>query len=203
MKKEDKTERTKERILKAAMVEFGKYGYAGASLNNICKTGISKGLLYHNFENKDAVYLACVEHCFCQLTQYLAQQNIGADIRRYMNCRLQFFRENESEARLFFEAVLQPPARLGRQINELRKDFDALNRELYLKTLASVSLRQGVTQEDALNYFTLMQNMFNGYFSSPVYRGMPMSEVMTAHEAGLEKLLDFMLYGIAQRRAEK
>jgi TetR/AcrR family transcriptional regulator len=57
MKKEMKTELTKEKILSAAMKEFGAKGYEGASLNHICETGIAKGLLYHNYENKDALFL--------------------------------------------------------------------------------------------------------------------------------------------------
>ena len=64
MKKEEKTELTKERILTAAMEEFGEKGYAAAALNNICAAGIPKGLLYHNYENKDALYLACVKRSF-------------------------------------------------------------------------------------------------------------------------------------------
>lgn len=36
------------------MQEFGSKGYRGASLNTICEAGIPKGLLYHNFKNKDA-----------------------------------------------------------------------------------------------------------------------------------------------------
>ena len=58
MRKETKTERTKERILAAAMDEFGSKGYAASSLNNICNAGISKGLLYHNFKSKDDLFLA-------------------------------------------------------------------------------------------------------------------------------------------------
>lgn len=203
MKQEKKTELTKEKIIKAAMKEFGTKGYVGASLNNICESGISKGLLYHNFENKDAIYLACVKRCFCQFTDYLKQQDIGADSQKYMSVRLCYFREHEKDAHLFFEAVLQPPAHLSKQIAQLRTDFDKLNRELYEKILLTVTLRSGVTQEDALSYFTLVQTMFNGYFSSPVYRGLSISERMIVHEENLSKLLDFMLYGIAESEVEK
>ena len=59
MKKAEKTELTKKKILHQAMQEFGSKGYRGASLNAICEAGIPKGLLYHNFKNKDALYLAC------------------------------------------------------------------------------------------------------------------------------------------------
>ncbi|MBP8715827.1 MAG: TetR/AcrR family transcriptional regulator, partial [Lachnospiraceae bacterium] len=64
MKKELKTELTKEKIILAAIDEFGRNGYYGSSLNSICDTGIAKGLLYHNFANKNAIYLACVQRCF-------------------------------------------------------------------------------------------------------------------------------------------
>ena len=43
MKKEEKTELTRKRILAAAMKEFGENGYQGASLNRICDIGIPKG----------------------------------------------------------------------------------------------------------------------------------------------------------------
>ena len=64
MKKAEKTERTKERILQAAMEEFGRKGYAAATIGAICSEhGIAKGLLYHNFVGKDDLYLACVSRC--------------------------------------------------------------------------------------------------------------------------------------------
>lgn len=199
MKQEMKTELTKEKIIKAAIIEFGTKGYSGASLNTICNSGISKGLLYHNFENKDAIFIACVKRCFRKFTDYLKQQDIGADFHKYMSARLCYFNEHKKEAHIFFEAVLQPPIQLQAEIAELRTDFDMLNRELYQKVLSSVSLRPGITEKEALSYFTLMQTMFNGYFSSPAYRELSLSERMIAHEESLSKLLDFMLYGIAER----
>lgn len=101
MKKEEKTQLTRERILQAAIKEFGANGYTGASINTICETGISKGLLYHNFKNKDAVYLACIRVCFEKMTEYLGKQDIGSDLQSYMNARFRFFREYENEARIF------------------------------------------------------------------------------------------------------
>ena len=200
MKKEIKTELTKEKILTAAMEEFGTKGYAGSSLNNICNAGISKGLLYHNYENKDALYLACVDRCFRELTEYLKKAEIGADLSSYAQARLLFFREHEHQARLFFETILQPPVSLKKEICVLREDFDQFNQALYREMLDSIILRPDVTKDDAMQYFTLMQDMFNGYFSSPALCGLSFSDAITVHEEILSKLLDFMLYGIAERR---
>ncbi|MGL4337934.1 MAG: TetR/AcrR family transcriptional regulator [Turicibacter sp.] len=50
-------------ILNAAMREFVKKGYQNASTNEIVKVaGISKGLLFHYFENKKNLFLFLCEH---------------------------------------------------------------------------------------------------------------------------------------------
>lgn len=197
MKKELKTELTKEKIINAAIDEFGTKGYAGASLNAICGAGIAKGLLYHNFKNKDALYLACAAHCYKHLMDHLIKENACTDIHHYMDTRLRFFQKNASEAHLFFEVLLQPPVSLENELLELRKDLDALNQVFYKKVLDSVKLREDISQEEALQYFVFVQNMFNGYFSSPAFCGVSLSEAINIHETNLYRLLDFILYGIA------
>lgn len=199
MRKEEKTELTKEKILKAAMQEFGSNGYVGASINTICKAGIQKGLIYHNFKNKDALYLACVERCFQSLTNYLKEADIGNDLEKYMRVRMEYFEKNKMEARIFFDAVLQPPEELNEQIIILRKEFDELSKELYRKILDSIELRQEITYDDAMEYFTMMQYMFNSYFSSRTYCTLTLSDKMNVHETNLPRVLDLMLYGIARR----
>ena len=107
MKKQEKTERTRERIVGAAIEEFGTVGYSAAAINNICSGHeISKGLLYHNFTGKDALYLACVSRCFAEVTAYLKDQDIGDDLERYMQLRIRYFSQHPLCARIFFEAVL-------------------------------------------------------------------------------------------------
>lgn len=203
MKKEEKTELTKERILKAAMEEFGAKGYAAATIGTICgEHGIAKGLLYHNFTGKDDLYLACVSRCFDEVTAYL-QQDMGSDLHRYMERRLQYFSDHPLWAGVFFEAVLQPPAALAADIRARKQAFDRLNRHIYRAALSGMTLRDGVTEEDALAYYEIMQEMFNGYFSSPAYAGKDFERIVAEHEDKLAKMLDFMLYGIAERGAGK
>ncbi|MCI5679433.1 MAG: TetR/AcrR family transcriptional regulator [Bacteroidales bacterium] len=146
MKKAEKTELTKKKILHQAMQKFGSKGYRGASLNAICEAGIPKGLLYHNFKNKDALYLACVAECFRALTNCFKEAKIGNDLEKYMRVRMAFFNEHEMEARIFFDAVLQPPEALYDQISDLKKEFDALNKTIYQQVLYSIELREGITQ---------------------------------------------------------
>lgn len=204
MKQEERTELTKERILQAAVQEFGTNGYAASTLNAICNNhGISKGLLYHNFSGKDELYMACVSQCFADVTEYLKGEDIQDDLEKYMRIRLQYFSQNPRYARIFFEAMLQPPAALSTQIRTLRKDFDAFNRRIYRAALSKVKLREGFTETDAIEYYEIMQEMFNGYFSSPAYAGKDFQSLVADHEEKLPKMLNLMLYGIGERRTEK
>ena len=200
MKKELKTELTKEKIITLAINEFGTKGYMGASLNTICSAGISKGLIYHNFKNKDALYLTCVSRCFQKLINYLKEQDIGASLQCYIDARHRFFSEQKQESKLFFEVILQPPQALAEQIREIRKEYDLFNEALYKKILETITLREGVSEIDAMQYFSVVQTVFNGYFSTPAFSGQSFPDIVGAHEENLQKVFEFMLYGIAKRR---
>lgn len=204
MKQEKRTELSRKRILQSAFAEFGSTGYDGSSLNTICsKNNISKGLIYHNFSGKDELYLACVAQCISDVTEFLKQQDIQDDPEKYMQLRFEYFLKNTQHARIFFEAMLQPPKGLKTQIQKLRMEFDAFNREIYRNVLSKVTLREGVCETDAINYFEIMQEMFNGYFSSLSYTGKDFQLLVQDHEEWLAKILDFILYGIVERGINK
>lgn len=199
MKQSERTEQTKEKIIAAAIEEFGTHGYVASSLNSICsKHDIAKGLIYHNFKDKDTLYLACTDRCFSVVTAYFEESNTHLSLELYLNLRYRFFSENPLYARIFFEAILQPPAMLKESIRVQRRNFDALNREIYRSALQKMTLRNGISEAQALSYFEIMQEMFNGYFSSSAYAGYDFSVVVTEHEEKLNQMLDFMLYGIVK-----
>ena len=198
MKKSEKTEITVMKILYAAMNEFGKNGYSGGTVNNICSAGINKGLLYHNFKGKDELYLTCLRQSCRKLMEYISAHNGTVDLESYMSSRMNFFDEYPNEARIFFEALLNPPSHLSDEIHEALADFNELNEEIYNKTLDTLVLRDGISREDANSYFHLMQLMLNGYFSSPAFQNASLQEKVKMHELMLPKIFDCMLYGIAK-----
>lgn len=118
MKKQEKTRKTKDRILAAALEEFGSKSYDAASINSICETGqIPKGLLYHNFKGKDELYLLCVKACYDELAAALKAQfseiwDAKEGLQNLLIIRQRFFQENPCYANSFFNAVLQPPKHL-------------------------------------------------------------------------------------------
>lgn len=202
MKKEEKTLLTKTKILNAAMEEFGKKGYEGGTINHICNTGINKGLIYHNFVNRDTLYLTCVKYSCENFAHYISQNGADDNVSSYMAARKEYFQNNEEEAHLFFEALLNPPSNLITDIHEILQPIFELNNRVYQTILSRLSFREGVTKEDAEKYFFLMQEMFNGYFSSPKFLNQSTDEIMNQHEMNIPKLLEYMLYGIAKKEED-
>ena len=58
----------REKILLACIDEFSAHGYQNASTNRIVKAaGISKGLLFHYFDNKKTLFITILDHTISQL----------------------------------------------------------------------------------------------------------------------------------------
>ena len=116
MKQEKKSALSREKILDAAMEEFARRGYAGASLNAVWEEKHnSKGMIYHHFRDKDELYLLCVKRCFDALTDCLSGEaaqdtgTAGERVERYFSSRLRFFSENPQLLGLFADASMDPP----------------------------------------------------------------------------------------------
>lgn len=203
MKRTIRTELTVSKIQEAALEEFGANGYAGGTINNICKRGINKGLIYHNFKDKDELYLVCLENSCKKLVSLIQESGCTSDQLQYMELRMRFFTEYPNEAHIFFEAILQPQEKLRDRIKQILEPFEEINEKIYRSVISGITLRDGITEEDAIDYFRQMQSMFNGYFSSFAYRYMTLDKQIREHEMNLSKLLDFMLYGIAKGGTQK
>lgn len=147
MKREEKNQQTKRRIMDSALAEFSSKGYGASSVNAISAAqDVSKGIIYHYFETKDDLFLACVEECFQRLTEYIREsmtEQRGAERRleEYFAVRTRFFRTYPVYQRIFCEAAIAPPARLRAAIQRRREDFDALNLQILERLLSSLSLR--------------------------------------------------------------
>lgn len=202
MKKEEKTQRTRERILAAALEEFGTKNYDSASINTICAASqVSKGLLYHNFKGKDDLYLQCVDQCYREMLAYIQERDddSGAfDIPQWLAIRQSFFGEHPHYSNIFFNTVLQPPKHLVGQIHAIREDFDAYYQRRLKAFLSCIPLREGITTEDALSCFMVFSEMYNGYFQNKALAAADYKTLIDAHEGKMAQLFHILLYGIAR-----
>ncbi|MDB5116027.1 MAG: TetR family transcriptional regulator [Mucilaginibacter sp.] len=74
-----KAERTRQYIIETTSVVFNKKGYAGTSLSDLTEaTGLTKGSIYGNFENKEEVALAVFDYNCCRTTDMISKRMAGA-----------------------------------------------------------------------------------------------------------------------------
>lgn len=67
-----KAERTRQFIIEKTAPVFNAKGYAGTSINDLTEaTGLTKGSIYGNFENKDEVALAAFDYNFERIITYI------------------------------------------------------------------------------------------------------------------------------------
>ena len=70
-----KSERTRQFIVERTAPVFNAKGYAGTSLTDLTNaTGLTKGSIYGNFENKDEVALEAFDYNFGRVTLYLKER---------------------------------------------------------------------------------------------------------------------------------
>ncbi len=202
MKREEKNQLSRQKILESAIREFGEHGYGMGSINSICSDGdISKGALYHHFKDKDQVYLMCVGECFDALVSHLRRhlEQEGEDakgrLERYFDARMEFFRENPLYQRIFCEVVISPPGHLADEIRKTKEAFDELNVEILGRFLEQALLRPDVTKEEVIETFGQYQDFVNaGYRASDMGR-----ETREEHEQRCRRALDILLYGVIKR----
>jgi TetR/AcrR family transcriptional repressor of nem operon len=79
-KPSSKAERTRNFIIESTAEIFNKKGYAGTSMSDLTNaTGLTKGSIYGNFENKEEVALAVFDFNYSRITQRTAEQIAKAE----------------------------------------------------------------------------------------------------------------------------
>ncbi|MEG1661842.1 MAG: TetR/AcrR family transcriptional regulator, partial [Clostridiales bacterium] len=80
--------------------------------------------------------------------------------------------------------------------------FDAQCIGYYQEALAHITLREGVSEKNALSYFSLLQKLFNQYFQDNIAANVDFDSLMQTHEDQLSNILNIMLYGIAKENVK-
>lgn len=203
VKREEKNQMTRRRIMDSALAEFAKQGYGASSVNTICAAqGISKGIIYHYFKTKDDLYLACVEECFQLLTRHIQSciagehESAEKQLEQYFEVRMVFFQEHPVYQPIFCEAVVSPPAHLKGEIQAKKQVFDTLNADILEQILQPLPLRPYITKADVVETFRQFQDFINAKYQTA---HMNASDFEMRDES-CRKALNILLYGVIDRK---
>lgn len=199
MKQEEKSRKSRAHILTCAFAEFAAHGYLGASVNAICAAGgISKGLLYHHYADRDALYLSCVDKCFQDLTAALRE---GLDVHtvtpdQYFDARLRYFGEHPQHQRLFCDAVVNAPSHLLEPIAACRAPFDALNETMLTAILQKETLAADMSIQDAICQLRVFEDCVSTYLKNTGQGEQQAKQ----HNRLCRQTFHTMLYGLIARK---
>ena len=70
MTQEERSEKSRQQILDAALRQFSHRGYGATSVRDIAEAaGLSKGNVYHHFPDKEAIFRALIDRYFQAMSQ--------------------------------------------------------------------------------------------------------------------------------------
>lgn len=205
MTQKERQERSRREIRRAAMEEFGNRGYAAATMDGICvRGGISKGMIYHYYTGKDALFLLCVRDMFRSMAEHVSramEEETGEPesgricIRRFFSLREAYFQEHPLEKTVFENTMLHPPKHLREDIRRLRGPVQDINRRFLGKALDGLSLREGIDRQKAYRYLESIERALFPLVEG--YQGQEEIADIKALLALSEEMLDMLLFGIA------
>lgn len=117
-KKKPKTKRgrkTRNRLLEAAEMEFGRKGFHEASISGITyRAGVALGTFYTYFESKEEIFRALVRYMSRRTREWLTERVAGAPDRLAaermgIEAFIEFAREHKSIYRIITEAEFIAP----------------------------------------------------------------------------------------------
>ncbi|WP_186564256.1 TetR/AcrR family transcriptional regulator [Lawsonibacter celer] len=205
MRQQERQERSRQLIAQAALEEFGSAGYDAVTMDGICAGhGISKGMMYHYYANKDELFLSCLETIFQALGAYIGQEteNLAAlpacdAIKAFFLLRESFFQERPREKRMFEDAMLRAPSRLSGRIQELRRPLREENDRFLQQTIARMTLRRTLDEQKAARYLNSVYTVF--WTITEQYCAESGADDLHSMLTSAEEILDMVAFGMVQQ----
>ena len=122
-------------ILKAAITEFEKYGYRGASIDEIAKhANVVKGTVYKHFKNKKALFMELVKDYTAEYKQlhqlkYDKDVDIKVQLANFIRAKLLFYtdKKNIMLTHIIFGVMLKNSS----ITNDVKKSIHSVYDEAY------------------------------------------------------------------------
>ncbi|MCJ8009347.1 TetR/AcrR family transcriptional regulator [Lederbergia wuyishanensis] len=205
-RQEQRSEETKEQILKAAGTLFAKKGFDSVSIREIAKdAGCSHTTIYLYFKDKEALLqelsMPALEKLHEQLKVVAHMATVSAEdkLKRISHEYIQFCLENRSMYDVFFNAkstrVDEVEALL--EINKLRLETFALMKQV-LQDCLSIS-----NNELLLNFSRIYYYHLNGILSTYSYLHEPITELMKRLTPTFDLTVEVLILGFKEKIRKK
>ena len=157
-------EKTMHLILETGIDQFARFGLDRANINTIAKAaGVSVGVLYKYFGDKDSFFLACVRHSLAQLDQVLQEAvahetDIESGIRSIISALIVHAREHQCHNALYNEIT---SGGCKKYAKELAGEIEGRTEKVYSQLLENARAAGTVDPElDPALFAFFLDNLF-------------------------------------------
>ncbi len=184
-----KAERTTAFIIETVAPVFNKHGYVGTSMSDLTQaTSLTKGALYGNFENKEALALAAFEYNSNRLLTAIEEQLSGTGTALDRIFRLTDFYRNYGE---FTDAMGGCPVlNVGVDANHNNKMLSAASKE----TIKTIEGKIALVLENGVNNRELRLPVTPLQFAKQLYTMLQGAVAMSTMTEDRKYLLNTVAY---------
>lgn len=171
------TEEKLSEVLEAGIGEFADHGLRRTSMSNIAKrAGISVGVLYKYYENKDDFFRACVRRCTGELDRFLRalcarEMKPLQYAQALIEAVQQFSRQHRDYIRLYHEVTCTGDPALAA---ELAREIEGISARLYTEIIrraqAAGDVRGDLDPQLFAFFFDNLLMMMQFSYCCPYYR---------------------------------
>lgn len=150
-----------DRIINAAIKEFAQKGYDKASTNEIVKeAGISKGLLFHYFQNKKQLFLFLFDHCYTIIADEFYKKVDFTEVdffnrmRQAVGIKMELLTKYPDILNFIQEAYMEDSSEIKAEVEKKIKELNKINMGKVYEGIDISKFRDDVDLEKILKIIT-------------------------------------------------
>ena len=178
MTQEQRSERSRQQILEAALELFSHRGYGATGVRDICeKAGVSRGNLYHHFPDKEAIFRSLLDRYFRTLSEpefpfnrVLASGSFPENLEDLGHAIREIIRDYREYIALIYVDVVEFDGTHVRKFYEnMAERFDAFMKATGIEKELTAKLAEGLSPVSAV---MLSTRIFYNYFTVEILFGV-------------------------------
>jgi TetR/AcrR family transcriptional regulator, acrAB operon repressor len=177
-KQEERSERSREQILNAALNLFSHRGYGSTSVRDIAEeAGLSKGNVYHHFEDKETIFRALLDRYFQAMSRpdfpfnrALGTGTFPENLEQLGHAARDTVRDyREYVALIYVDVVEFDGSHVRKFYSEMADRFNAFLKQHSMEDELRGKLQEGLSPISAV---MLATRIFYNYFSIEILFGV-------------------------------
>lgn len=150
-----------DRVINAAIKEFAEKGYDKASTNEMVKAaGISKGLLFHYFQNKKQLFLSLFDYCVELISEEfykkvnLAETDFFIRIRQSVLIKMDLLFQYPNIFKFIEAAYMDDSSEIKVELEKKVKELNTINIEKIYEGIDVSKFREDIDIQKTLKIIT-------------------------------------------------